>query len=357
MGAIDAVVTWVDGSNPQHIKKRREALLMSGHHPDRPSNGTEETRFSNLGEIYYCIASILKYAPFVRYIYVVADNQVPSHIQDFVKCGLCEAGKIRIVDHRTIFEGYEEFLPTFNSLSIELMLWRIPGLSEAFLYFNDDVFLNAPVSPDDFMDASGRMVVYGRPRSVWPRLLKYRLKKIKCFLKGRVPPAHFKTAQMHAARLFNLADYVEVGHTPHLMRRSVFREFFERHPQAVRRQLKPKFRTLDQFLPAGLPVHAAFRESNVELRRRQEVYLKPSLVGPNQLDMIRNEHGLFGCAQSLDRFKPTDLRVFRTAMADKLAEYLPKAALLWMEQLDRKRMSRQRDHAEASVLLWKADME
>lgn len=356
MGAIDAVVTWVDGSNPQHIKKRREALLMSGHHPDRPSNGTEETRFSNLGEIYYCIASILKYAPFVRYIYVVADNQVPSHIQDFVKCGLCEAGKIRIVDHRTIFEGYEEFLPTFNSLSIELMLWRIPGLSEAFLYFNDDVFLNAPVSPDDFMDASGRMVVYGRPRSVWPRLLKYRLKKIKCFLKGRVPPAHFKTAQMHAARLFNLADYVEVGHTPHLMRRSVFREFFERHPQAVRRQLKPKFRTLDQFLPAGLPVHAAFRESNVELRRRQEVYLKPSLVGPNQLDMIRNEHGLFGCAQSLDRFRLNDLEAFRSVMADKLQDFLPNTVLLWMDQLDYVR-SRELARGGAPVVVHKVEAE
>ena len=33
------------------------------------------------------------------------------------------------------------FLPTFSSPAIEANLHRIPGLSEHFLYFNDDVFL------------------------------------------------------------------------------------------------------------------------------------------------------------------------------------------------------------------------
>mgnify|MGYP001216085635 FL=1 len=80
---MDAIITWVDGSDPQHVQKRREALSAAGYHIDRPTNGTEETRFSNLGEVYYCIASILKYAPFIRNIYVVTDNQVPGYIHDF----------------------------------------------------------------------------------------------------------------------------------------------------------------------------------------------------------------------------------------------------------------------------------
>jgi len=66
-----------------------------------------------------------------------------------------EDAKIRIVDHRAIFAGYEDALPTFNSLSIETMLWRIPGLADHFLYFNDDVFLTAPVTPSDFFSADG----------------------------------------------------------------------------------------------------------------------------------------------------------------------------------------------------------
>ena len=335
---LDAVITWVDGSDPQHVQKRRGALSTAAYRFARSRNGAEETRFSNLGEIYYCIASILKYAPFIRNIYIVTDNQVPGHIQDFAGQGICDPGRIRIVDHRTIFEGYEEFLPTFNSRSIELMLWRISGLSEDFLYFNDDVFLNGPVSRSDFLDSSGRLVVYGRPRPVWPYLIKYRVKRLKYSLEGRVPPAHFTIAQMHSARLFNLTSYIEVGHTPHLMRRSVFREFFERQPATVRRQLTPKFRTLNQFLPTGLSVHAAFKTGGVELRPRQEVYLKPNRVRPEHVDMIRNERVRFGCAQSLDQASSLELEAFRTVMRNKLRGYLPTSALMWMNQLDRMRL-------------------
>ena len=53
--------------------------------------------------------------------------------------------KIRRVTHRELFEGFEDNLPTFNSLAIETLLWRIPDLAEQFLYFNDDVFLTAPI--------------------------------------------------------------------------------------------------------------------------------------------------------------------------------------------------------------------
>ena len=42
----------------------------------------------------------------------------------------------------------KEILPTFNSCAIELHLHRIKGLSEQFVYFNDDMVLNAPVTPD-----------------------------------------------------------------------------------------------------------------------------------------------------------------------------------------------------------------
>ena len=43
-----------------------------------------------------------------------------------------------------------QYLPTYNSHTIELNLHRIPGLSENFVYFNDDVFLIRPVTPQHF---------------------------------------------------------------------------------------------------------------------------------------------------------------------------------------------------------------
>ena len=44
----------------------------------------------------------------------------------------------------------EEFLPTFNANAIELNIHRIKDLSENFVYFNDDTYLNAPCKKEDF---------------------------------------------------------------------------------------------------------------------------------------------------------------------------------------------------------------
>src|SRR5690606_499027 len=100
---IDAVITWVDGNDRAHRKRREQAQTLAGLRKDEPTNATYDTRFANQGEIYYCIASILKYAPFIRHIFIVSDGQTPAHISDFAKSSLCGTNKIQIVDHRTIF--------------------------------------------------------------------------------------------------------------------------------------------------------------------------------------------------------------------------------------------------------------
>ncbi|MFR2063638.1 MAG: hypothetical protein ACLS36_08490 [Streptococcus sp.] len=41
-------------------------------------------------------------------------------------------------------------LPTYNSAAIELNLHRIEGLSENYLYFNDDMYLIRDSHPSDF---------------------------------------------------------------------------------------------------------------------------------------------------------------------------------------------------------------
>ena len=71
----DAVIAWVDGNDPKHLFKKAQALKALGLISALDLNGTKATRFANNGEIYYCVASILKYAPFVRRIYIVTDAQ------------------------------------------------------------------------------------------------------------------------------------------------------------------------------------------------------------------------------------------------------------------------------------------
>ena len=48
------------------------------------------------------------------------------------------------------------------------MLWRIEGLADRFLYFNDDMMLVGPVEPTDFFSNEGKVNLRGR----WTQLAR-----------------------------------------------------------------------------------------------------------------------------------------------------------------------------------------
>ena len=125
------------------------------------SVGSTRTRFANDGEIYYCIASILKYAPFINKIFVITDNQRPKFINYFIMEGICDDKKIIFVNHTDIFGKNKNHYPTFNSLSIETMLWNIDNLSNSVIYFNDDVFLLSGVEKSDFISLEAKPILRG----------------------------------------------------------------------------------------------------------------------------------------------------------------------------------------------------
>jgi len=56
-----------------------------------------------------------------------------------------------------------DMLPSFSSHAIEACLHKIDGLSEQFLYLNDDVILNSPCLPGDFFDETGRSLSFFEP--------------------------------------------------------------------------------------------------------------------------------------------------------------------------------------------------
>jgi hypothetical protein len=137
---IDIVYTWVDGHDPQH-----QALLA--RHADQPNH---YSRFATHHELYYSLYSVDQFAPWVRQIIIVC-----AAYQRPVLKGLPDEllRKIRYVTQDEIMP--ETALPVFNSLAIETCLHQIPGLSEHFIYFNDDTFLGRPVTPWDFFSPQG----------------------------------------------------------------------------------------------------------------------------------------------------------------------------------------------------------
>ena len=152
---VDAVITWVDGNDPSHMSKLGNFMVDK----NTINKKSVRMRYDQVNEIEFAVKSILKYAKFVRKIFIVTDNQTPEFLKDkeLVKK---KYSKVVIVDHATIFKGYEQYLPTFNSLSIESMLFNIPDLVEHFMYFCDDFFLANKTKVDDFF-MEGKPVIRG----------------------------------------------------------------------------------------------------------------------------------------------------------------------------------------------------
>ncbi|GHT16993.1 hypothetical protein FACS189429_0150 [Bacteroidia bacterium] len=312
---IDAVVTWVDGNDPSFDKKISPYLDETSRNTDFIAGAT---RYRSVGEIYFCVASIIKFAPFVRRIFIVTDNQQPKDLNAFIEEHFphCDI-EMHIIDHKVIFEGYEQYLPVFNSRAIECMLFRIPDLSENFVYFNDDFFLVRPVAPSDwFID--DKIVAIGEWRNVFlDRLLHY-----IALPKNGIRPFGFKFAMTNAAKIFWKKNrYFHLEHTPHTRKKSVSAMLFEKYNEQFLKNISYKFRNAKQFNPQELFYLYMFSEGKLIHRKMaKSLYLKPVGRGktyiPRKMKEL-DENGLIQtcCIGSLDLATETDRATLKKWLA------------------------------------------
>lgn len=131
---IDFVITWVDGSDPEWLRQKAK---YSG----KKLKGDEAERFRDWDQLKYWFRGVEKFAPWVNKIHFITCGHVPSWLN-------LEHPKLHWVKHEDYIPA--EYLPVFSSNPIELNIHRIEGLSEHFVYFNDDFFLIDRVKPEDF---------------------------------------------------------------------------------------------------------------------------------------------------------------------------------------------------------------
>ena len=243
--AIDAVITWVDGNDAAHQTKLATTLQKMGI--SKPESAAP-TRFNQCGEIDYCLRSLLRYAPWLRTLFLVTDNQTPSIIKALK--GTPEGKKIKLIDHRDIFLDHENALPTFNSLSIESVLWRIEGLSEQFIYLNDDCALIRPVTPNDFF-RENKLVL----RGAWKTQTEK--KWLNRMMPNRSHATHeHRTIQETSAKLAGFKKkFFHLPHAPLSLHKQTLADFFLQHPNDLLKNIQPAFRTLQQFWPISLAQH------------------------------------------------------------------------------------------------------
>ena len=257
MRSIDAVITWVDGSDEDYKKKIENHLTTSTNY---------KRQYLQVNEIEYCVKSILKFAPFVRRIFIVTDNQKPSfkNLEDLIV-----SNKIKIVDHKEIFKGYEKYLPTFNIRSIDAVLHRIEDLSEMFVYFNDDVFLINKIREEDWF-VENKVVLMGK----WAK--SYSINPIK-MLSGKFKKVFglrpsFNASQSKAANISGFKkEYFKSYHTARPQIKSLIKEFYHKNPESLIDQIKYRFRNYNQFMPYSLCWHLLIKENRAIIKGIKEL--------------------------------------------------------------------------------------
>ncbi len=152
---IDVVYLWCDGNDPAFAAQKQKRMQQLNLAWSERNHGS--IRYFDNEELRYSLRSVSKYLPWVNHIYLVTNNQKPHWLIDHPK--------ISIVDHQEIIP--KNLLPTFNSVTIEMYLHKIPGLSEKFLFFNDDMFINADVQPEFFFQGDKPIVRMVRDHSRW----------------------------------------------------------------------------------------------------------------------------------------------------------------------------------------------
>lgn len=229
---IDFVYTWVNGEDPDW----RRMLLEH-----RSAEEVDWDRYVQTDELRYSLRSVHIYAKWFRTIYIVSNCAPPDW---FV-----ETGRIKWIDHSEIIPN--EYLPTFNSHVIEAHLHRIEGLSENFVYMNDDVFLMHNMRPTDFFQSNGaaisRLEAYG---------------SLPTFGQMRAIGRELQEWQVAALRGASLV-YDEFGrypiqvhqHSPHSIKRSVMTDLVERYPAAFERLLQQRFRSFEDISPTSFLFH------------------------------------------------------------------------------------------------------
>jgi hypothetical protein len=207
---IDAVITWCDSSANefQHGLAAAISKYISffGHAPD--NGAISRNRFEDIGLLTYCLRSIEKFVPFIRTLYLVTDERAPSWI---------DHRKVRIVRHEEIFNG-QGVLPTFNSNSIEWNIDRITGLSDCFLYFNDDFIVTDTLALDDLFTIDGRIKIH------YDDIFEFNHNTDDYYQRSLQ-----KTLRLLDGDFGSRCDFFSIAHAPYLMSRNIVRYLRSRH--------------------------------------------------------------------------------------------------------------------------------
>ncbi len=329
---IDFVLLWVDGGDPAWRAKK--AKYLPGGNPDDTATG--EQRYRDWDLLRYWFRGVETFAPWVRKIFFVTDNQKPVWLNE-------SAPKLVRVNHADFIPP--ECLPTFSSHAIELNLHRIDGLSERFVYFNDDTFIGRPVKPESFfhnglpVDAA---LMYPHIGHVNTPIDHYILNEDAIVTKHfggrrfmlRNPSKWFLPWRSGLNNSFWHAVFARLGpcpgffdsHLPYPLLKSTMQAAWAAEPEVLKATSLHKFRELDD-VGARLFRKWQFASGTFEPRLPERIgkyyRITAAGIGPLCEAITGKKHNVF-CANDVDPLPPSVFNDFRLRIVEAFETVLPR---------------------------------
>ena len=138
MEKIDFVLPWVDGNNSEWLKIREQYSPKKQDSNDSQSSA----RFRDMETLKYVLRSIERNCPWYNKIYLITKGYYPEWLN-------IDHPKIELITEEELFID-KSHLPVFSSVAIEMNLTNLKGLSEHFVYLNDDMIIMNKLDPNRF---------------------------------------------------------------------------------------------------------------------------------------------------------------------------------------------------------------
>lgn len=249
---IDFVITWVDGNDPAWRAEKAKYL------PDKDMDNTD-IRYRDMELLKYWFRGVEKYAPWVRKIHFITWGHLPEWLK-------LNHPKLHIVRHEDYIPS--EYLPTFNSNVLEIYMHKIDGLSDNFVYFNDDFFLIDSVKESHFFkegkpcDMLAFQPVVANPHNPVMSHLYMNNSLVLCnyFNKRenvkKYPGNYFKPGYPPMYFFYNLLELVfplytgfYTVHGPSPYCKSTFEELWDKEKEALEKMSPNRFRSTTDLTP------------------------------------------------------------------------------------------------------------
>lgn len=306
---IDIVVTWVDMNDPEW----KVEFNKYSENPSNEENGVIDARFRDYGFLKYWFRGIEKFAPWVGKIHFVTSGQKPDWLDT-------SNPKLNIVDHKDFIP--HEFLPTYNSVVIERYMHRIPGLSDKFVYFNDDFYMIRPVPVERFfkdgLPSDIAVFQYNPSWSQWYKTLKNNMRLInRNFNKKEVLLKYHdkwftdeyegKDWQNKLFRLYDKFITLRVHHNAQPYLKSTFEEVWKAENEELTHTSLNRFRSSSDYSPELFRTWQICKGNFIPYNTYKDTKMFPLMVKPKQaIKAIRNQEYSLVCLNDNKHIKNYD---------------------------------------------------